>query len=96
MRLKACAVGGHPFQPVNNEARCPLHRLPSRGRQHRRVRAQVLAEENTCWICGGEGTEDDPLTLDHVIPRAVGGPTTRENGRAAHASCNYRRGDDAA
>lgn len=59
---------------------------------HRRLRAQVLAEERLCWICGGPGTPDDPLTLDHVIARANGGTHVRPNGRAAHRSCNSARG----
>lgn len=73
-------------------SRCPAHRLPPRGRRHRRVRAQVLAEETTCWICGEPARHDDPLTLDHLVPRAHGGPTTRANARAAHRSCNVSRG----
>lgn len=72
--------------------RCP--RCPAKGgtHTHRLVRAQVLAEETLCWLCGEEGTEEDPLTLDHVIARSLGGETTRRNGRAAHGSCNSRRG----
>ena len=53
---------------------------------------QVLAEETMCWVYGEPGTPDDPLTLDHVIARALGGETTRANARAAHRSCNSRRG----
>jgi hypothetical protein len=52
----------------------------------------VLREEKACWICGGHGTEADPLTADHVIARADGGWNVRSNYRAAHASCNSRRG----
>jgi 5-methylcytosine-specific restriction endonuclease McrA len=62
------------------------------GAEHRRIRQQVLAEEKSCWICGGHGTADDPLTADHVVARADGGRNVRANYRAAHASCNSRRG----
>ena len=62
------------------------------GADHRRVRAQVLREETTCWICGRPGSPGDPLTADHIDARADGGTNTRENMRAAHASCNSRRG----
>jgi 5-methylcytosine-specific restriction endonuclease McrA len=32
------------------------------------------------------------LTADHVVARADGGRNVRSNYRAAHASCNSRRG----
>lgn len=64
--------------------------------EQKRVRKQVLSEERVCWICGQPPTEDDPLTLDHVVPRVEGGRTERANGRAAHASCNSRRGAELA
>jgi 5-methylcytosine-specific restriction protein A len=63
------------------------------GHAHQHLRKQVLAEEKLCWLCGGPATGDDPLVADHVIPRSRGGATTRSNLRAAHASCNARRGD---
>ena len=88
MIWRMCVVCGRKTKT----GRCPEHQLPPRGRPHRRVRAQVLAEESICWLCGKPGTVDDPLTLDHVVPRAHGGPTARANCRAAHSSCNKRRG----
>jgi 5-methylcytosine-specific restriction endonuclease McrA len=32
------------------------------------------------------------LTGDHIVPRIYGGADLRENMRAAHRSCNSRRG----
>src|SRR5262245_45792049 len=72
-RLRVCVVAG--CGQLTTRARCSTHALPARGTQHRRVRAHVLAEENTCWLCGKPGTDVGPLT------RAHGGPTTRANGR---------------
>ena len=89
-RLTICAVPG-----CNRHARgrhCPEHRRPSRGRTHRKARAQTLLEEATCWLCGNPGTKADPLTADHIVPRSHGGTDTRDNYRAAHESCNKRRG----
>jgi 5-methylcytosine-specific restriction endonuclease McrA len=53
----------------------------------------MLREEPYCWLCGKRGSAEDPLVADHVIPRSKGGTTTRSNLRAAHSSCNARRGD---
>ena len=62
------------------------------GHAYRKVAAQVLAQEHTCWLCGMPPTATDPLTVDHVIPRAKGGTHQRSNLRAAHSSCNSKRG----
>lgn len=77
---------------IPHSGRCPAHPLPRRGHAHAQARAQTLAEETTCWICHRPGTADDPLTADHVIARADDGPDHRSNYRAAHLSCNLRRG----
>lgn len=62
------------------------------GAEHQRLAKQVLSEEKACWYCGGLARPDDPLEVDHVVPRSEGGPTVRSNLRAAHASCNRGRG----
>jgi 5-methylcytosine-specific restriction endonuclease McrA len=93
--MRVCMSHGiyEPGNPSIPRGRCPLcYREHNRGRHHRRVRAQVLAEETVCWLCGLPPTEQDPLTFDHVVPLAEGGKTSRANGRAAHRSCNSRRG----
>jgi 5-methylcytosine-specific restriction endonuclease McrA len=62
------------------------------GAEHQRLAKQVLSEEQACWLCGGLARPNDPLEVDHVIPRSAGGKTERSNLRAAHASCNRSRG----
>lgn len=42
-----------------------------------------------CQYCGQEGE----LTVDHVVPRSKGGPTTWENCVAACGPCNRRKAD---
>ena len=72
----------------------------SNGHRRRRVRAQVLAEEDLCHICGQlvdttlpHGLPDSP-EVDEVIPISRGGsPFDRSNLRLAHRLCNERRGD---
>ncbi len=51
----------------------------------------ILRDSGTCQYCGGcpSGRE---LTMDHVIPRSKGGPTTWENVVLACGPCNRRKG----
>jgi 5-methylcytosine-specific restriction endonuclease McrA len=85
---RPCRVCGSPARGP----RCPIHTLPPRGRRHRNAALQTVAEEGRCWICGARASADNRLVADHVVPRAYGGPDTRENMRAACAACNARRG----
>ena len=73
---------------------------PRRTNGHRRnqVRARVLAEEETCWLCGGlvDKTIATPHPMspevDEVIPVSRGGsPYDRTNCRLSHRSCNRAR-----
>jgi 5-methylcytosine-specific restriction endonuclease McrA len=51
---------------------------------------EVLRRDNhTCQYCGRKSPH---LTIDHVIPRHLGGPHTWENVVAACAPCNRRKG----
>lgn len=44
-----------------------------------------------CQICGGP-VSLRYMSLDHTVPRMIGGPTTLENLRCTHPECNWRRG----
>jgi|YNPBryunderm2012_1023409.scaffolds.fasta_scaffold01722_4 5-methylcytosine-specific restriction endonuclease McrA len=49
-------------------------------------------DHNTCQYCGAQpGTEE--LTIDHVIPRSQGGPTSWTNCVVACVACNKKKGD---
>lgn len=74
---------------------------PRRANGHRRnqVRAQVLREEDACWLCGLPVDKTLPPYLhgspevDEIVPIAQGGsPTDRANCRLSHRICNVRRG----
>ncbi len=86
--LRPCLVCGRP----SGGARCSEHAIPRRGWAHERASRQVRFEELSCWICGQPAKPGDPLTGDHIVPRIHGGQDVRENLRAAHRSCNSRRG----
>jgi 5-methylcytosine-specific restriction endonuclease McrA len=93
--LRSCSYPGcgrtvhHP--PGSN--RCPLHPKPhKRSGSYTRAAKQVRATATVCWLCGKPFTPDDPPVADHVTPRMYGGSDRIENLRAAHRSCNGRRG----
>lgn len=86
--VKACRCG-RPNVPGHSCASSPRPRVYD-SPAYRRARKQLLAQATQCWICGEPGTEDDPLTADHVDPVLVAGGTGEL--RAAHRSCNGRRG----
>lgn len=59
--------------------------------QLRLSRHSVLARDNyTCQYCGARGRE---LTIDHVVPKWVGGPHTWDNLVACCRRCNLKKGD---
>jgi 5-methylcytosine-specific restriction endonuclease McrA len=73
--------------------RCALHPKPhKRSGTYTRNAAKVRAQAVTCWICGDGPRADDPWVADHVTPRMYGGSDNISNLRAAHRSCNGRRG----
>src|SRR5919206_19407 len=54
------------------------------------TRRAVFARDGwTCQYCGSRSN----LTVDHVIPRSKGGPSSWENIVASCAPCNRRKGD---
>jgi 5-methylcytosine-specific restriction endonuclease McrA len=92
MTLTTCLICR---KPTRNGSRCERCAISPRGHAHASARAQTLAEEFTCAVCGKPGTPSDPLVGGHIHARALGGPDTRANMRAEHASCNAKRGVDA-
>ena len=59
--------------------------------QLRLSRRSIFARDHfTCQYCGLVGKE---LTLDHVIPRRNGGPSTWENLVTCCRKCNTKKGD---
>jgi 5-methylcytosine-specific restriction endonuclease McrA len=56
----------------------------------RLTKREVLRRDDfTCQYCGQRGTH---LTVDHVVPRHLGGVHTWENLVAACPGCNHRKG----
>ncbi len=54
-------------------------------------RRSIFARDNyTCQYCGHHGTD---LTVDHIIPKKYGGPTSWDNLVCCCRKCNTRKGD---
>ncbi|MEN6357915.1 MAG: HNH endonuclease [Armatimonadota bacterium] len=54
-------------------------------------RRSILARDHyTCQYCGHKGSD---LTVDHVIPRRLGGQNTWDNLVACCKKCNTKKGD---
>ena len=68
-----------------------LEMMVKRPRQRVRLtkREILLRDEYTCQYCGKRLSN---LTIDHVIPRRLGGSHSWENLVAACPSCNYHKG----
>ena len=66
-------------------------RVPRDAHSRKITRRAVFARDQ--WTCQYCGEERGTLTVDHVIPRSKGGPSTWDNIVAACAPCNRRKGD---
>src|SRR5215468_6016836 len=65
-------------------------RIPRDTHRRKITRRAVFARDGwACQYCGARSN----LTVDHVIPRSKGGPSSWENIVASCAPCNRRKGD---
>lgn len=94
-RADMVANGRGFIHTANCSYPCPsvilLSRMVHRPRLHLKLtRREVFRRDhNTCQYCGRHTTE---LTIDHVIPRHLGGGHTWTNVVAACPACNHRKG----
>lgn len=90
--MRTCIRCGVPIPKGN---RCALHRIPTRGRHYTENAKTIVANAHAgvCGICGKPfDNPADPPVADHIVPRVAGGSDELDNLRAAHRSCNGRRG----
>ncbi len=52
----------------------------------------LMRDRNTCQYCGTVFAPSE-LTLDHVVPRSLGGQSTWENLVACCKGCNHKKGN---
>ncbi len=55
------------------------------------VIAVWVRDQGLCQLCG-QPVQPAEASLDHVLPRCYGGPSTIANLRVAHQRCNSARG----
>lgn len=64
----------------------------SEASRSQRRRARFLERNGgRCYLCG-EPLTLETMTVDHYVPRALGGSNRRANLRLACAPCNHRKG----
>jgi len=69
--------------------RAKMQRLSALRQDWRRKKAKK--QNGMCALCGKPMGND--VTLDHVVPLALGGEDHWENVQAAHGGCNRTKGD---
>lgn len=58
------------------------------------IRRRLIAERGmVCALCGKPVESERKLTVDHIIPRVMGGATIYENCQLAHRVCNLSKGN---
>lgn len=66
-------------------------RIPRKMRLPCSRRGVLARDRETCQYCGTQPGRAH-LTVDHIMPRSRGGPTTWENVVTACRECNHRKG----
>jgi 5-methylcytosine-specific restriction endonuclease McrA len=54
----------------------------------RKIREQVIRRDGVCQQCGS----DERLSVDHIVPRTLGGNDSMNNLQCLCSSCNSRKG----
>lgn len=63
------------------------------GRQRKRLTDLIYQRDaGRCHLCGRLVRRAD-ASVDHVIPSSKGGPSTMNNLKLAHRSCNFAKGN---
>ncbi len=85
-----------PVTMAKHEAHRALERvLEPEGRDTSKTHRRLLLERQKglcCW-CGAL-IEPGQFSVEHIIPRSLGGKNTWANKAAAHVACNSKRGND--
>ena len=95
--LKSQLNGHDVIKTVSNTIRIPrvillvrYDRMPKRVVKFNRINI-FRRDNNTCQYCGDRFDRSE-LTLDHIVPRSMGGQTEWENIVCCCGKCNIRKG----
>lgn len=56
-------------------------------------RLHLYEKDKTCFVCGEEVRTFEEASLEHIIPRSLGGNHSLKNLSISHISCNRIRGN---
>lgn len=60
----------------------------------KKIRDKVMSKaDRICYICNTKISEDQPLTIDHVIPKSINGRDTITNYQCCCKRCNDDKAD---
>jgi 5-methylcytosine-specific restriction endonuclease McrA len=79
----------------------PVREMGARAtRTQRALKAIVARDGGNCALCGTvvdfavqDGLAPNAPSLDHIVPRSLGGSSRIQNLQLAHRDCNIRRGN---
>lgn len=88
----------HSLSWSHNRNKPKIDKGGRQGHAWRKLRARVISEESSCWLCRELVDKSLPYpdrwspSVDHVVPVRLGGAQhDRTNLRLAHLTCNQRR-----
>lgn len=71
-----------------------MSKQSSRGQAWEKRRQQVIARDGAvCAYCGKQDLEGADLTVDHVVPKALGGTDALDNCIISCRRCNIQKSD---
>lgn len=71
---------------------CGTRQARGYGREWELLSRSVVASHPYCSSCGHRGSRDNPLTCDHVVPKAAGGTDDPTNLCVLCRECNSAKG----
>ena len=92
------------FASPDSSTFCPtsLFRIPKSSawissmmisKKRRKIRQSLWLKSPYCYVCQREILNFSECTLEHVLPKSLGGGGNRYNHSISHKSCNHLRGN---
>jgi 5-methylcytosine-specific restriction endonuclease McrA len=88
---RPCLGCGHPVEGASWHPACDTR--PPYDAEWARIAKEQVRREPQCRKCGHTGSKDNPLSADHVIPRARGGTSDASNLQTLCRRHNSEKGD---